>query len=87
MSPKDYLYSYLSNKKKGRVHIVRANGSTYCRVENNGMYTAQRLTEPMSYTNVPGTKRICQVCTNIILEEQYNSTHGAMDQEFKAILQ
>jgi hypothetical protein len=80
-------FRYLMDKRQGKVHICRSDGTTYCRVENNGLYTANRLSPEMDYKEVPPSRRICMVCTVELTQEVYDLTHGMLDKEYQAIMQ
>jgi len=87
MNPKDLRYRYLVGKPKGKIHIVKESWRTYCKVENTSAYTASRLTDPLDYTEIPSNKRICSVCTTLLLQHEHESTNGRLDAEYRAIMQ
>ena len=79
------MYTWLINKRKGKVHQIAPDGRTYCQVENNGPDTLKRLSKPAD--SFPKDRRLCWCCKKIQSDMLYANTHGKMDSEFRSIMQ
>lgn len=78
-------YKWLTDKRKGKVHLLREDGKTWCKVEHNSPSTIGRLSEASDA--IPKGRRLCWLCSNVKAQEEYEETHGKLDAEFRKIMQ
>lgn len=78
------MYTWLVNKRMGKVHEISPDGITYCKVENNGEHTRNRLIEPCA--TYPSHKRLCWICVKVKKDIEFEATHGRLNREYRAIV-